>query len=184
VSTIRNNDLTTGSFDLTPTDPTVAHHERLNYALTWTVPAPQNWHDLQYLQFRIRDGDDTVLSLLFDEVSNTFSSFNEANGQFEGSFVPGSRDRLHTRHATLDLEDTSVEGSGPTGPSVTLNLSLSFEAWGHSRTFLVEVAASDDFGHRDDFAGAGTLTITREHGDEHGNDHVDDHGDDHGDAPQ
>ena len=49
---------TTGTFELSPGDATVAVNERLNYAFTWTVPEPLNWHDLQFLQLRIRGGED------------------------------------------------------------------------------------------------------------------------------
>ena len=47
-----------------------------------TVPEPQNWHDLQFLQLRLRDGNDIVLSVLFDEAAATLSLLNEATGRF------------------------------------------------------------------------------------------------------
>jgi hypothetical protein len=172
----------TGTFDLNPSDATLAVHERLNSAFTWTVPSPRNWHDLQFLQLRIRDDEgETALFVLFDEASNSFSLFNENTGQFEGRFLPGSRDRLQGRQATLYLAETSVVGSGPAGPSVTLNLSLSFKSKAAGHTFQVEVAASDDLGNRDDFDQAGTVTVTRRQGNDQGDDHVDDHNDDHND---
>src|SRR5262249_53110469 len=43
-----------GSFTFAPTESAVAVHERVNYAFTWTVPAPRSWHDLDWLQVRIR----------------------------------------------------------------------------------------------------------------------------------
>jgi len=61
---------------------------------------------------------------------------------------------LQTPQATLYLAETSVVGSGPTGPSVTLNLSLSFKPQTAGRTFTVEVAATDDLGNQDGFAPA------------------------------
>jgi hypothetical protein len=158
--TIANDDGSTGSFDLTPTDSTVAIHDRLNYAYTWTVPAPLNWHALEFLQLRIRDGDDTIISVLFDEASKIFVLLNEGTGEIEGGFAAGSDNRLQTPEATLYLADTTVVGSGPTGPSVTLNLSLSFKPQAAGRTFIAEVAASDDFGHQDGFTPAGALTVT------------------------
>ncbi len=160
VCTILNDDLLTGSFELTPADPVAAVHERLNYAFTWTVPEPLNWHDLQFLQLRLRDGDDVILSLLFDEASKTFVLLNEKTGQPERAGIAGKPNRLQTPEATLYLADTTVVGSGPTGPSVTLNLSLSFKPQAARRTFVVEVAASDDLGNHDDFVQAGTLTVT------------------------
>ena len=152
-------DLATGTFDLTPTDATVAVGERLTYAFTWTVPDPLNWHDLQLLQLRISDDDGSILWVKFDEASNTFSLFNEATGQFGSGGAPGSHHSLQTPQATLYLAETSVVASGQTGPSVTLNLSVSFKPQAAGHTFRVEVAASDDNGNADDFTQAGTLTV-------------------------
>ena len=149
----------TGTFDLSPAEATVAALEPLSYALVWTVPAPRNWHDLQFVQLRIRDDQDTILSVLFDEAGKTFSLFYEATGQFGNGFAAGSPNVLETPEETLYLADTSVVGSGPTGPSVTLNLSLSLKPQTAGHTFLVEVSASDDLGNFDDFAPAGTLTV-------------------------
>jgi hypothetical protein len=141
-------------------------HERLNYAFTWTVPEPSNWHDLDSLQLRIRDGAETILWVHFDEASNSFSLVKEASGRLGRAFPAGSPARLQSPQATLHLADTSVTpvssvlGSGPTSPSVTLNLALSFKPSARGRTFRVEVAASDDLGNEDPFALAGTLTVT------------------------
>ena len=61
--------------------------------------------------------------------------------------------------ARLDLGGTSVVGSGPSGPSVTLTLDLGLKANAKGHTFQVEVAAADDLGHQDPFTPAGTLTV-------------------------
>jgi hypothetical protein len=152
-----------GTGDLTPTDATVAVRERLNYAFSWTVPEGQNWHDLEFLQLRIRDDADTVISVLFDEASNTFSVFNEAAGKFEHGFAPGSPNRLQTPQATLYLAETSVVASGPTSPTVTLNFALSFKPQAAGRMFAVELGATDDDNEGQlpaFFDQAGTLTVT------------------------
>jgi hypothetical protein len=67
---------------------------------------------------------------------------------------------LASESAELHLSESSVTGSGPTGQSVTLNLSLSFGPQAAGRTYAVEVAAADDLGNEDDFVQAGTLTVT------------------------
>jgi hypothetical protein len=149
-----------GTVSLTPTDPSVAVHELLDYAFTWTVPEPLNWHDLESLQLRIRDDRKTILWVHFDEASNTFSLCNKKTGRCTRDFAPGSSNRLRTPYATLYLADTSVVGSGPTGPSVTLHIPLSFKPLAAGRTFVVEVAASDDDGNEDPFVQVGTLTVT------------------------
>ncbi len=151
-----------GSGDLTPSEATVAVRERLNYAFSWTVPEGQNWHHLDFLQLRIRDDEDTILSALFDEPSNTFSLFNEATGEFGPAFPAGSPNRLQTPQATLYLADTSVVASGPDSPTVTLNLALSFKPQAAGRTFVVELGATDKDNEGmlpDFFEQAGTLTV-------------------------
>jgi hypothetical protein len=151
-----------GSGDLTPLDATVAVHEPLNYAFSWTVPEGQNWHHLEFLELRIRDETETIISVLFEEPSNTFSLWNEAAGKFTKGFAPGSPKRLQTPYATLYLADTSVEASGPTDPNVTLTIPLSFKPKAAGRTFVVEVAATDkdNEGNPPDFFDqVGTLTV-------------------------
>jgi photosystem II stability/assembly factor-like uncharacterized protein len=151
--------LSLGEFSVDPGNATLAVHDLLNYAFTWTVPEPLNWHDLNSLQLRIRDDANTIFWVFFDEATKTFSLVNSATGQLERGFAAGSPNRLQTPQATLHLADTSVVGSGPTGPSVTLNLALSFKPSAAGRTFLVEVAATDDTGNADNFAAAGTVTV-------------------------
>lgn len=157
--TIANDDGKTGSFDLAPSDGSVALHQRLTSAFTWTVPDPENWHDLQTLELRIRDGQSTILRLRWNEASNTFRLFNEKTSTFGPAFAPKSNNRLESNAATLYLADTSVQGSGPTGPSVTLNLALSFKPRAAGRSYEVEVAATDDLGNQDAFMHAGTLQV-------------------------
>jgi hypothetical protein len=132
-----------GSGDLTPSKATVAVDERLNYVFSWTVPEGQNWHHLEFLQLRIRDNEGTIISVLFDEASNSFSLFNEATGEVGPAFPPGSPNLLQTPEATLHLAKTSVVASGPDSPTVTLNFALSVEPPAARRRFDVEVAATD-----------------------------------------
>ena len=149
----------TGIFRLSPAVETVVPLELLTYAFSWTVPEPFNWHHLRDLQLRIREENDLVLWLRFNEADRTFSLFNEAAGRFGQATTAGSNRRLETAAATLYLAQTSVVASGPTSPTVTLNLGLSFKPSAAGRTYIVEVAASDDNGHTDDFIYAGVLTI-------------------------
>ena len=151
----------TGSFELTPNDLEVAVHEQALYTFTWAVPEPLNWHDLKSIELRIHDDIETILWLRFDEATNTLSLVDENTGRSKKSFAPGSQNRLQTPEATLYLADSSVVGSGPTGPNVTLKLPLSFKPSAAGRTFKVEVRASDDEGNEPDFEQAGTLSITQ-----------------------
>lgn len=160
-----------GTFELDPVEATTAVKVPLTYALTWTVPEPQNWHALEYLQFRIRDESNTLLHVRWDEASNTFSLFNEAAGRFGAEMPAGGSARLQTPDATLYLENTSARvvnsplGNGPTSPAVMLNLALSFKPSAAERVLTVDVAASDDFGNLDPWVEAGTLVVSPHPGD-------------------
>jgi hypothetical protein len=149
----------TGIFKLIPAVETVSLHELLLYAFSWTVPEAFNWHHLRDLQLRIRDENDLVLWLRFNEADRTFSLLNELTGRFGPAAAAGNNRHLETPSAILNLAQTSVVASGPTSPTVTLNLGLSFKPSAAGRTFIVEVAASDDDGNTDDFIEAGVLTI-------------------------
>jgi hypothetical protein len=153
-----------GTVNLTPYDAIVAANEKLDYSFTWTVPAPLTWRDLQTVDLRFRDEQDVILLLRFDAASQTFSVFNEASGRFERGFAAGSPNRLQTTAATVHLADSSVVGSGPTGQSLLLHLSLSFNPHMAGRSFLVEAAASDNLGNEQDaFGQTGRLTVSTEH---------------------
>jgi hypothetical protein len=150
LATILNDDGATGTFALTPSDASVAVGERLDYAFSWSVPAPRNWHDLGTLEFRIKDEGRVVFAVLFDEASRTFRLAR-----------PGQRpegESLRTAVATMDVAEASVVGSGPTGPDVLLNLPLRFNPAAAGRTYALEVAATGDDGDGDVFA-AGTVTV-------------------------
>jgi hypothetical protein len=155
-----------GHFELAPVAAIVRVREPLNYELTWTVPEPLTWHDLQALQVRIRGNAGTVLWLRWDEASNTFAVFNEETGEFGHAVRAGSPRRLETRHATLDVAQSSVAavesvlGSGATSPSILLKLALSFKPSAIGGPYRVEVAAANDLGNEDPFMQAGTLTVT------------------------
>jgi hypothetical protein len=69
---------------------------------------------------------------------------------------------LQTPQSTLHLAESSVVASGPTSPTVTLNLALSFKPQAAGRTFVVEVAATDKDNEGvlpDFFEQVGTLTV-------------------------
>jgi hypothetical protein len=84
---------------------------------------------------------------------------NEKDGRFVDAGIAGEHRRLKTSEAALLLSDTTVVGSGPTGPSVTLNLALKFKPRSAAGSYTVEVAALDDAGHQSEFRPAGTLTV-------------------------
>jgi hypothetical protein len=157
VFSLINDDPLIGVSELTPSDVAIGVGERMNFSLTWTHP--ERWRLLQTIDFRISDDDGAILWLRFDEPSNTFSVLNSASGNFGQGVAPGSPQRFETNAATLYLEDSAVQGSGPTGPSVKLTYSVSFKPKAAGRTYRVEVFATDDFGNQQGFDQVGTLRV-------------------------
>ena len=169
-ATIKIIDLTIGSFDITPVAASVPVGGRVNYAVTWTVPEGEVWRNLNTIDFRLQKGSKAAMWLRWNEAANTFSLCENAEHVGRGhedddnvvcgpGLPPGNPNVLETQSARLYLANSSVVGSGPTGRSVTLNLSLSFlkEAAGHR--YDVELAATDDFGRRDAFVEATTVHV-------------------------
>src|SRR5262249_6408424 len=151
VGTIVNDDFVVGlgTFDLAPPNATVAVGEHLQYALTWTVPAG-SWRDLQSVELRIGD-DGSALWVRFDEATGTLRLVARTSTRLGPACAPGSPNRLETSHATLYLAGSSVQGSGPAGPSVTLTLDLSLKPQAAGQAFPVEVRATKHDGQVQDF---------------------------------
>ncbi len=155
--------ITTGEFDLRASDNRARVGQTINYQLTWTVPEGRVWRNLDTIDLRIRQGNKTALWVHWDEAANTFRICE--SGKKKTSVVdctspaaPGSAVIMEGDSAQIDLAHASVIGSGPTGQSVTLNLPITFIAKAEGR-YLIELAASDDFGHQDDFVEAGTIQV-------------------------
>lgn len=177
----------TGNFQLSPADARVRAGDELLYTLVWTVPEGEAWRDLSAIDLRLRDGDHTALHLRWEEASNTFSLCRVGNGRRDADGDGDSEDddssgfragdvddrRLHCGQAELPGSDvvrgtglakfhvaeSSVVGSGPSGAEVTLILPLSFTQRAAGRSFDVELAASDDLGHRDRFVKATEVRV-------------------------
>jgi hypothetical protein len=154
-----------GNFELDPEAALAEVNEPFNYGLIWTVPEPLNWHALNTMELRIRDGAVTIMHLRYEENGNLFSVFNEATGRFGKAFPIGSNKKLETSTAALDLGETTVGpvnsllGTGANSPTVRLNLPLRFKPSAGGRAYSVEVAASDDVGNQDPFTVAGTVAV-------------------------
>jgi hypothetical protein len=150
-----------GTWELTPSAATFAVRtdHRMGYEFTWTVPEGQVWRDLQTMDLRIGDEEDPLLWVRFNEADGSLAVIDAATGEVDHRGRPDTRRRLHTSKATVYLAESLVQGSGPTGNSVTLGLSLSFKRSAAGRTYPVEVRAVDDENNEHDFEPAGTLTI-------------------------
>lgn len=171
-ATIRDTTLTIGGFDLSPDDAVVENGDTVAFDVTWTVPDGENWHDLKSLDFRIGDYGEPTLWVRWDEASNTFglcSVGGKSAGQaHQGGgpppadcgpgAAPGSAD-LVTPSAQLVLADTTVTGSGPSGPSVTLHLVVRFGPEIKARSYPIWLSVTDDFGNVDKFVRAGEVAV-------------------------
>jgi hypothetical protein len=164
--------LFTGDPTLAPDSATVDAGEWLPYRFGWTVTSGV-WRDLKSLDLRFRDPDTGKIPLWIRwlERGNTFQVC-EVPGHSDDSgdardvkcgeaVVAGSPQVLRTPLASLDLAGTKTTGSGPTGPSVVLDLLVNFKNGAAKGTYDVEVASETDAGLGDDFIPAGVLTIVK-----------------------
>ena len=148
-----------GTFLVTLPDTAIPIAERTIVALEWTVPAG-SWHVLSDLHVRIRDGSDIALWARFDEARGTLSLFQEPQEGFGPERALGSAAVLASSFASVHLPGSRVRAEGPTAPTMLLELEVSFHGRAAARTFVVEVAATDDLGNIQEFAPAGTLSVT------------------------
>jgi hypothetical protein len=150
-----------------PFEASVQVGEKTSYSVQWTVPEPESWHSLDSLEVRLVDvdGEDEadILQFRFDEASNSFSRFHPHLGRFGPPVQPGSHARFESPDVALLLHGTEVIGTGPTGPSVTLNLALRFKPESAGRTFVVEMKAADDSGSVQGWDQVGRITVHRAH---------------------
>ncbi len=182
-----------GVFSLGADEARIKVGDTVGYALQWTLPPGRVWRELGNIGLRIRSANKSLLWLNWNESSNLFSLCQRSGVrvgayQFYGQgsevdaddddqderqtlavtcsagALPGSSTVLETQHARLHLDSTRVVGSGPTGASVLLHLSISFKPSARGEAFF-EVAASDDAGQVDPFARALSLVVhARERG--------------------
>jgi hypothetical protein len=159
-----------GSFDVSTANAILRSGETVNYNVVWTVPDNEVWRDLKTIDFRFRQGNKVPFWIKWDEATDTFSACTTVGrkSNVAASSVlctpgesPGSYTLLETAFGQLDLSESSVVGSGPTGRSVSLNLAIipGADSRGH---YDLELAASDDFGNEDDFVGASELRAVPE----------------------
>ena len=146
-----------GTFDLTLQHTTVAAYQHVNLALAWTVPVG-GWRTLEQVDLRLRDDTGRLIWIRFDEANNTMSLFNQITGKFGLAKDIGSYGVLRGPLANVYMRTTTIAANGPGDPTVVITFDIKFKssARGH---WTVEAAASDDLGHNDPFAFAGTIDV-------------------------
>jgi len=152
-----------GTFTLTPSVASPAPEQHVTFNLNWTTPPPDVWRDLKTTDVRFRDGGDIALWLRWDQAANTFSVVDPDQRLIGPAKVVGSNAVLETSNATVYLSGSSIHGSGPTGPSVAMNIEASFKPRSAGHNLTVEVSAENDAGVVDDFVTAGSVSVGQRH---------------------
>ena len=155
-----------GTGELAPKGGSSEVGEPVTFTVTWTVPSEKSWRDLQHLDLRVvekverREEEGEGESEANEPLIALWARFNvgnpstfallDAKGNLVGTGLPGSTGVLETNTATLDLAESSFQGSGPTGPSVTVNFVVSFKAPAagedSARVYTAELLATDVLG--------------------------------------
>ena len=129
---------------------------RLHFS--WTHPV--RWRLLHQLELRLLDETGTIIWIRFDEETNTLS-LCDSSGTCDLSGQPATHDVLSVDAAALFLEDSIVQGTGEDGPTVDLYLHFRIDGGITSgRSFMVEVAATEDGGARQEFAPAAQVRFS------------------------
>jgi hypothetical protein len=149
----------TGTFGLTPKRAAVRTRQLFGYEVRWTVPRPNNWHDLRTIDLRVCSKGPLVW-IRWRELTNTLSLLN-ARGRVIARGPAGVTRVLRSSTVLLFLRVSSPTGNGETGRRVRLHLGLRFRGRMRGRKCGVQLAASDDLGNRDPFERAGRITIRR-----------------------
>jgi len=132
-----------GTGTLAPIGGSSAVDQPVIFTTTWTVPDGKSWRSLQHVDLRLvansanGDSDATPLPIALwarftvgNASGSTPSTFEllDQNENVVGVGEPGSPGVIETNTAKLYLADSDFQGSGPTGPSVTVNFAVSFKA--------------------------------------------------------
>jgi PKD repeat protein len=132
-----------GIGNLAPQSGSSAVDQAVTFTATWTVPDGKSWRSLQHVDLRLvansanGDSDATPLPIALwarftvgDASGSTPSTFEllDQNENVVGVGDPGGTGVIETNTAKLYLANSSFQGSGPTGPSVTVNFAVSFKA--------------------------------------------------------
>jgi hypothetical protein len=132
----------TGVFGLVPDSATTELGQPIVYRLVWV--SPTTWHDIEFLDLRIRDHDRIVLLRWF-EATNQFALVDPATGQVLASGQGLTPTILRAPGIEVLLQGTYKEDSGPTGQAVGLNIQLAITGpFAEGSTLSVDVAAKRD----------------------------------------
>lgn len=173
-----------GTAVLTPTQLSVTTGQTTTVTLSWTVPPTMTWRDLDTVDFLLETDQEQPLVVRFSEgvtVTEGVSDTEEFGDL--GDVVPsqaltptnlltlfdatgavgvgkiGEGVLLESELAVLDLSQSRLETSGPTGQHVTLTLALRLNQPLAGNTFSMTMLASNDNGELQGPDAVGTLAV-------------------------
>lgn len=148
-----------GTFELSPAVTAVGPNEPVTYIIKWTTPGP--WRTLNTIELRAQGEDErqSIFSLRFEEATNSFSILDADTGQFGIRVTPGQPGVLENRYATLYVDQSAVQGSGPTGHTVTLWLTVSFKRPAGGDLHKIQLRATDDSGNVQGWQTVGSVRV-------------------------
>lgn len=146
-----------GTFTLRPSHAVVPAGGSQTLELTWTHPG--NWRDLESLHVRLASDKDVLFWVRLDVATRRLELVDDGGVRGQATGTPGSQGFLRDRHVALDLRQSQLLTSGPTGRHVTLRLPLRFHPQTPQGTYAVELLATDVHGNSQGFETAGTLQI-------------------------
>ena len=76
---------------VSPSSAFVRSDQHQAYEIGWTVHAPQSWHDLRSIDFKLRDVGQTALWVRWDEATDTFALVDPDSGRPGTGVRPGEQ---------------------------------------------------------------------------------------------
>ncbi len=134
------------------------------------MPAGKVWRDLDHVDLKLTDdsGDTGLFARLYigaTATDPTTLAVLNANGVVTGQGLPSSTGTIESPTFSLDLAKSSFQGSGPTGPTVTCNFTVSFQpaAAGNGKNaghvYNIEVGAYDRTGNLSQLDAVGNWAV-------------------------
>jgi hypothetical protein len=133
---------------------------------TTTCSDPDGWHDISTIDFKIArskvngQGVPIALWAQFDENQNLIRLYDpDLQTWREGA--PGSNLVLDNGYVQLNLAGTSVQGSGPLGPSVQIRWEVVFKNPATGKNYKQYLKITDDAGSSTGFENVGSWSVLK-----------------------
>jgi hypothetical protein len=131
-----------------------------------TCSDPDGWRDIHTIDFKVAKGNGkgqgapVALWVQFDQNDNLIR-FYDPDTQTWSEGAPGQDAVLSSRFVDLRLADTSVQGSGPTGPSVQIRWAVVFKGAAVRNNYKQLLSIEDDAGLSTSTDVVGRWSVTR-----------------------